>query len=43
MAADMVFTVTGSRLSDIMKAKGKIHRDFQDFVEVLSLLKNSLA
>jgi 2-hydroxy-3-keto-5-methylthiopentenyl-1-phosphate phosphatase len=43
MAADMVFTVTGSRLSEIMDAKGKIHRDFQDFVGVLTLLKNSLA
>ncbi len=43
IAADMVFTVTGSRLSEIMKAKGKIHRDFQDFFEVLTLLKNSLA
>lgn len=43
MAADMVFTVTGSRLSEIMDAKGKIHRDFQDFIGVLTLLKNSLA
>jgi 2-hydroxy-3-keto-5-methylthiopentenyl-1-phosphate phosphatase len=43
MAADMVFTVAGSRLSLIMKSKGRIHRDFQDFVEVLSVLKNSLA
>jgi 2-hydroxy-3-keto-5-methylthiopentenyl-1-phosphate phosphatase len=43
MAADMVFTVMGSRLSKIMGEKGKIHRDFQDFVEVLTLLKNSLA
>ena len=43
LAADMVFTVAGSRLSEIMDAKGKIHRDFQDFVEVLTILKNSLA
>ena len=43
MAADVVFTVAGSRLSEIMGAKGKIHRDFQDFVEVLTVLKNSLA
>lgn len=43
LAADMVFTVAGSRLSEIMDAKGKIHRDFQDFVEVLTVLKNSLA
>jgi 2-hydroxy-3-keto-5-methylthiopentenyl-1-phosphate phosphatase len=43
LAADMVFTVTGSRLSAIMDEKGKIHRDFQDFSEVLTILKNSLA
>ena len=43
LAADMVFTVTGSRLSEIMDTKGKIHRDFQDFVGVLTILKNSLA
>jgi 2-hydroxy-3-keto-5-methylthiopentenyl-1-phosphate phosphatase len=43
LAADMVFTVTGSRLSEIMDTKGKIHRDFQDFIGVLTLLKNSLA
>lgn len=43
LAADMVFTVAGSRLSEIMDLNGKIHRDFQDFGEVLMLLKNSLA
>jgi 2-hydroxy-3-keto-5-methylthiopentenyl-1-phosphate phosphatase len=43
MAADMVFTVAGSRLSEIMGGKGKIHRDFHDFLEVLAVLKNSLA
>ena len=43
MAADMVFSVTGSRLSEILEEKGKIHRDFQDFFEVLTILKNSLA
>jgi 2,3-diketo-5-methylthio-1-phosphopentane phosphatase len=43
LAADMVFSVTGSRLSRIMDEKGKIHRDFQDFSEALTILKNSLA
>lgn len=43
IAADMVFSVTGSRLSEILEEKGKIHRDFQDFGEALTLLKNSLA
>jgi len=43
LAADIVFTVAGSKLSEIMEAKGKIHRDFQDFVEVLTVLKNALA
>jgi 2-hydroxy-3-keto-5-methylthiopentenyl-1-phosphate phosphatase len=43
LAADIVFSVTGSRLSKIMDEKGKIHRDFQDFSEVLTILKNSLA
>jgi 2-hydroxy-3-keto-5-methylthiopentenyl-1-phosphate phosphatase len=43
LAADIVFSVTGSKLSKIMDEKGKIHRDFQDFSEVLTILKNSLA
>jgi 2-hydroxy-3-keto-5-methylthiopentenyl-1-phosphate phosphatase len=43
MAADMVFSVTGSRLSEILDEKGKIHRDFQDFSEALTILKNTLA
>lgn len=43
LAADMVFSVAGSRLSEILDEKGKIHRDFQDFGEALTLLKNSLA
>jgi 2-hydroxy-3-keto-5-methylthiopentenyl-1-phosphate phosphatase len=43
LTANMVFTVTGSRLSEIMEARGKIHRDFQDFGDILTTLKNSLA
>lgn len=43
LAADMVFSVAGSRLSQILDEKGKIHRDFLDFSEVLKTVKNSLA
>jgi 2-hydroxy-3-keto-5-methylthiopentenyl-1-phosphate phosphatase len=43
LAADVVFSVAGSSLSQILVEKGKIHRDFQDFSTVLTILKNSLS
>jgi 2-hydroxy-3-keto-5-methylthiopentenyl-1-phosphate phosphatase len=43
LAANVVFSVAGSHLSRILVEKGKIHRDFHDFAEVLIILKNSLA